>query len=203
MRRAGVSGSRSVVVYDDVNGLAAARIWWLLSWAGHQDVRLLDGGLSAWRAAGGTLESGSVTPDAGDFVVEAGRRAVVDAAEAAALARRGVLLDARSGDRYRGESEPFDHVAGHIPGARSAPTVDNLTDEGRFRDAGELRERFEEAGVEEGAPLGVYCGSGVTAAHELLALELAGIDGGALYVGSWSEWVADPDRHVAAGPERG
>ncbi|MFJ8906350.1 sulfurtransferase [Streptomyces sp. NPDC102359] len=197
MRRAGVSAGTPVVVYDGGIGWAAARAWWLLRWTGHPDVRVLDGGLPAWQ---GPLETAVPEPAEGDFVPEPGDTGVLDADGAADLARTGVLLDARAGERYRGEVEPIDPVGGHIPGALSAPTSDNVGADGRFRPADELRARFGELGVTPGAPVGVYCGSGVSAAHEVLALAVAGIPA-ALYVGSWSEWSSDSDRPVAVGPD--
>ncbi|MEQ8146817.1 sulfurtransferase [Streptomyces sp. OP7] len=197
MRRAGVSAGTPVVVYDGGIGWAAARAWWLLRWTGHPDVRVLDGGLSAWE---GSLETAVPEPAEGDFVPEPGDTGVLDADGAADLARTGVLLDARAGERYRGEVEPIDPVGGHIPGALSAPTSDNVGADGRFRPADELRARFGELGVTPDAPVGVYCGSGVSAAHEVLALAVAGVPA-ALYVGSWSEWSSDPDRPVAVGPD--
>ncbi|MFF9556367.1 sulfurtransferase [Streptomyces albus] len=205
MRRAGVTARRPVVVYDAGGmggGWAAARCWWLLRWAGHPDVCVLDGGLAAWEAAGESVSTETPEPAPGDFVPEPGGMPTLDADEAAALARHGVLLDARAAERYRGEVEPLDPVAGHIPGAVSAPTTDNLTDAGTFRSPQALAERFEALGADPGAEVGVYCGSGVSAAQEVLALHLAGIDA-ALYIGSWSEWTADPRRPVATGPERG
>ncbi|MEV5438952.1 sulfurtransferase [Streptomyces sp. NPDC052682] len=197
MRRAGVSPRRPVVVYDGGQGWAAARAWWLLTWTGHPDVRVLDGGLPAWR---GPLSVEVPTPAEGDFEPVPGQSGLLDADGAAALARSGVLLDARAGERYRGEVEPIDPVGGHIPGAVSAPTHENVGADGRFLPAEELRARFKGLGVSEEARVGVYCGSGVSAAHEVLALAVAGIPA-ALYVGSWSEWVADPGRPVAVGPD--
>ncbi|MEW1683866.1 sulfurtransferase [Streptomyces sp. NPDC093594] len=197
MRRAGVSAGTPVVVYDGGIGWAAARAWWLLRWTGHPDVRVLDGGLPAWQ---GPLETAVPEPAEGDFVPEPGDTGVLDADGAADLARTGVLLDARAGERYRGEVEPIDPVGGHIPGALSAPTSDNVGADGRFRPADELRARFAGLGVTPDAPVGVYCGSGVSAAHEVLALAVAGVPA-ALYVGSWSEWSSDPDRPVAVGPD--
>ncbi|NSC24316.1 sulfurtransferase [Streptomyces albus subsp. chlorinus] len=207
MRRAGVTAGRPVVVYDAGGaggGWAAARCWWLLRWAGHPDVRVLDGGLAAWEAhhEGEELDTGTPHPEPGDFTPSPGGLPTLAADEAAALARRGVLLDARAAERYRGEVEPLDPVAGHIPGAVCAPTTENLTDAGTFRSPQALAERFEALGAAAGTEVGVYCGSGVSAAQEVLALHLAGIDA-ALYVGSWSEWSADPRRPVATGPERG
>ncbi|MFI9201748.1 sulfurtransferase [Streptomyces sp. NPDC053048] len=202
MRRAGVRAGHPVVVYDGGLGWAAARAWWLLRWAGHPSVRFLDGGLPAWTAAGGQLTREVPAVDEGDFVPRPGALPVLDADGAAALARRGLLLDARAGERYRGEVEPLDAVAGHIPGAVSAPTTENVAGDGRFHPAKTLADRFAELGAEPGAEVGVYCGSGVSAAHEVLALAVAGVPA-ALYVGSWSEWSSDPDRPVATGAQPG
>lgn len=199
MRRAGVDSGSPVVVYDGGQGWAAARGWWLLRWTGHPDVRVLDGGLAAWTAAGGELSTDQVNPAEGDFKPTSGAVGLLDADGAAARARAGVLLDARAGERYRGEVEPIDPVGGHIPGAVSAPTTENVDADGRFRPAAELRARFAELGVSEGVAVGVYCGSGVSGAHEVLALDVAGIAAD-LYAGSWSHWSSDPDRPVATGP---
>ncbi|MEV7172609.1 sulfurtransferase [Streptomyces sp. NPDC093224] len=200
MRRAGVSADLPVVVYDGGQGWAAARAWWLLRWTGHPDVRVLDGGLAAWTAAGGAVTAGRVTPAEGDFKPTPGARGVLDADAAALRAREGVLLDARAGERYRGEVEPIDPVGGHIPGALSAPTTENVGTDGRFLPAEELRARFGALGVSEDTAVGVYCGSGVSGAHEVLALEVAGIESD-LYAGSWSHWSSDPARPVATGPD--
>ncbi|MGW2743651.1 sulfurtransferase [Streptomyces sp. NPDC001450] len=197
MRRAGVSARRPVVVYDGGQGWAAARAWWLLRWTGHPDVRVLDGGLPAWR---GPLSTEVPDPAEGDFEPAPDAAGLLDAAGAAALARSGVLLDARAGERYRGEVEPIDRVGGHIPGAVSAPTNENVGPDGRFLPAADLRDRFKALGVSEEAPVGVYCGSGVSGAHEVLALAVAGVPA-QLYVGSWSEWSSDPSRPVAVGPD--
>ena len=195
-RRWGIRDDSRVVVYDATGGLAAARAWWLLRWGGLTDVRILDGGLAAWT---GPLESGEVLPVPGDVTLTGGGMPVLTADQAAALAAGdGVLLDARAGERYRGEVEPVDPRAGHVPGAVSAPTTDNLNAAGRFRTAAVLSERFAGLGVRPGATVGVYCGSGVTAAHEIAALAEAGIDA-ALWPGSWSQWSNDPDRPVATG----
>jgi thiosulfate/3-mercaptopyruvate sulfurtransferase len=200
MRAAGVSADRSVVVYDDGDSTIAARAWWLLRYFGHDRVRVLDGGFRAWRAAGQPVSTQDVTPLAGDFVADPGHMPLLDADGAANVARAGILLDARAPARYRGETEPVDTVAGHIPGALSAPTAENVTSEGFFRPAAELRARFGDLGVHAGdGDVAAYCGSGVTAAHEVLALELAGVRA-ALYVGSWSNWIADASRPVATGP---
>ncbi|MFE6178639.1 sulfurtransferase [Streptomyces sp. NPDC056464] len=197
MRRAGVSSATPVVVYDGGQGWAAARAWWLLRWTGHSDVRVLDGGLPTWQ---GPLETSVPTPAEGDFEPVPGATGLLDADGAAALARSGVLLDARAGERYRGEVEPIDPVGGHIPGALSAPTNDNVGADGRFLPAEELRARFKTLGATEGTEVGVYCGSGVSAAHQALALAVAGIPS-ALYVGSWSEWSSDASRPVAVGAD--
>ncbi|MGX1762307.1 sulfurtransferase [Streptomyces lydicus] len=203
MRAAGVRADRPVVVYDGGQGWAAARAWWLLRWTGHPDVRVLDGGLAAWEAAGGALSVDQSTPQEGDFTPVPGGLALLRADDAAAVARRGVLLDARAAERYRGEVEPIDKVAGHIPGAVSAPTTENVVEGGTvFRDASELAERFAALGATPKAEVGVYCGSGVSAAHQVLALAVAGVPA-ALYVGSWSEWSDDPARPVATGPQPG
>jgi len=210
MRRAGVRGDRLVVVYDDADSTAAARAWWLLRYFGHRSVRVLDGGYLAWTAAGHPVETGQppVGPEPGDFTASPGHLELLDAAGAAALARAGLLLDARAGERYRGETEPVDPVAGHIPGAVSAPTAANVNHDGTFLRPAELAKRFAELGAGAGladggeTAVGAYCGSGVTAAHEVLALALAGIPA-ALYAGSWSEWITDPARPVATGQDPG
>jgi thiosulfate/3-mercaptopyruvate sulfurtransferase len=201
MRRAGVRSDVPVVCYDERDSTSAARCWWLLSYFGHPGVAVLDGGLLAWTEAGGPLETGPVTVAPGDFTPSPGHRRLLVADDAARIAAEGILLDARSAERYRGDVEPIDPVGGHIPGAVSAPTTGNVDETGRFLGARSLRERFEGLGVTGERPVGAYCGSGVTAAHEVLALELAGIEGAGLYVGSWSEWSRTPQRPVATGPE--
>ncbi|TQN42463.1 thiosulfate/3-mercaptopyruvate sulfurtransferase [Blastococcus colisei] len=198
-RRWGISDGDTVVAYDATGGLAAARAWWLLRWGGLTDVRLLDGGLDAWRRAGGTVEAGAVVPGPGEVTLTGDGMPVLSIDEAAALPSSGVLLDARAGERYRGETEPVDLRAGHVPGAVSAPTTENLTPDGTFRSPAELRERFAALGARPGGTVGVYCGSGVTAAHEVAALSAAGIEA-ALWPGSWSQWSADPTRETATGP---
>jgi thiosulfate/3-mercaptopyruvate sulfurtransferase len=215
MRLAGVRAGQPVVVYDDGDSTIAARAWWTLRYFGHDQVRVLDGGFRAWAAAGHPVTVDEPSVAAGDFTAVPGHLPVLDAAGAGALARSGVLLDARAGERYRGETEPVDPVAGHIPGALNAPTAANVGPDGRFRPPAELRERFTGLGIAIGPPgspdppgppgapaVGAYCGSGVTAAHEVLALALAGVPAG-LYVGSWSGWTADPSRPVATGPAPG
>jgi thiosulfate/3-mercaptopyruvate sulfurtransferase len=200
MRRCGVRGDRAVVVYDQRDATSAGRAWWLLGYHGHPDVRVLDGGYDGWVAGGLRVSTEVPEPEPGDFTARPGQRPLLDAGGAAAVARAGVLLDARAAARYRGEQEPVDPVAGHIPGARSAPATGNLTADGRLRPAAELRARFDALGVRGGVPVGAYCGSGVVAANLLLALELAGYQA-ALYAGSWSEWITDPSRPVAKGEE--
>lgn len=201
MRAKGVSNDTHVVVYDDGGGAAAARAWWLLRYFSHQSVAVLDGGLAAWLQGGLPLENGEgQRPARGDFTARPGAMPVLDAEGAAQLARRGVLLDARAPERFRGESEPIDPVAGHIPGARNRPTTLNVSASGHFQTVAQLRHAFEDLGVRDGVEVGAYCGSGVTAAHQVLALELAGRRA-ALYPGSWSEWITDPRRPIATGDE--
>ncbi|MFJ6810860.1 sulfurtransferase [Streptomyces anulatus] len=198
MRRAGVGQDTPVVVYDGGQGWAAARAWWLLRWTGHQDVRVLDGGLAAWT---GDLSTEIPRPGEGDFRPKPGSLPTLDAESAAAFARSGLLLDARAAERYRGDVEPIDRVGGHIPGAVSAPTTSNVDEDGRYLPAERLAARFAGLGAEGSSEgVGVYCGSGVSGAHEVLALEIAGLTG-VLYPGSWSEWSSDPSRPVATGPE--
>ncbi|MCX5337207.1 sulfurtransferase [Streptomyces sp. NBC_00140] len=200
-RRWGIRSGRPVVVHDDLGNTAAARAWWLLRNAGVSRVTLLDGALGAWRAAGLPLESGiPADPEPGDVLLEPGELPVTDADGAAELAATGLLLDARAAERYRGEVEPVDPRAGHIPGAVSAPTGENLAADGTFLPADELRKRFEEKGAVPAARIGVYCGSGVTAAHQIAALEIAGFEA-ALFPGSWSAWSADPSRPAVKGDQ--
>ena len=199
LRAVGVREGDTVVVYDQQTSLAAARAWWVLRWAGLTDVRVLDGGLAAWRSEGGSVTTNVPTPAPGDVSVRAGSVTVLDADGAARVAQDGVLLDSRAGERFRGETEPIDAVAGHIPGARNAPMADQLGADGRFRSAAELRDYFSRLGARDGVALGTTCGSGVTAAHTALALHLAGFEA-APYIGSWSHWITDPDRPVETGP---
>jgi thiosulfate/3-mercaptopyruvate sulfurtransferase len=197
LRVAGVRDDRPVVTYDAGESQAAARVWWTLRWAGHPAVRVLDGGYAAWLAGNRPVEPGTATPPAGDFTVRPGHLPVLDAADAARLAGEGVLLDARVPARYRGETEPVDPVAGHVPGAVNLPAGELVGPDGRLLPVPELRERLAAAGVVAGRPVGAYCGSGVTAAQTVLALTVAGVPDPALYVGSWSHWVTDPARPVA------
>lgn len=202
MRGAGVSDDRLVVVYDDADSTAAARAWWTLRYFGHEQVRVLDGGYQAWVKSGRSVSTDdpAASPDfrTGSFSARPGRLPVLDADGAAALAKAGVLLDARAAERYRGEVEPVDPVAGHIPGAVTAPTLGNVGVDGRFLPPELLRERFAKLGATDAVDVGAYCGSGVTAAHEVLALSIAGVPA-ALYIGSWSDWVADPTNPIATG----
>jgi thiosulfate/3-mercaptopyruvate sulfurtransferase len=204
MHRVGVRDGRPVVVYDDADSTAAARAWWLLRYFGHPSVRVLDGGLRAWTAGGypvvATAQERPVI-EPGRFTARPGQLGLLDADGAAAVAQAGLLLDARAGERYRGETEHVDPVAGHIPGAVSAPTAENVNPDGTFRSAADLAARFTALGAADGRPVAAYCGSGVTAAHEVLALTLAGIPAD-LYIGSWSNWITDPTRPVATGPSR-
>lgn len=195
-RRWGVRADSRVVAYDDHGNLAAARAWWLLRWAGVDDVRLLDGGLAAWTGRGHPVATDDVVAPRGDVELRGGVLPTLDVDEVATFA--GTLLDARAGERFRGETEPIDPRAGHVPGAVSAPTTDNLAPDGTFLPADQLRARFEGLGVVADSPVAAYCGSGVTAAHEIVALALAGFDA-ALYPGSWSQW-SNLERPVATGP---
>jgi len=202
MRRAGVSASSRVVVYDDAGGSVAARLWWLLRGYGHAKVHVLDGGYPGWLASGGAAEADAPAVPVGDFAVRRNTLPVVDchAVDSAREEPRIVLLDARAPERFRGELEPVDARPGHIPGALNAPWADNL-EGGRFADPAALRARYRKLGVRDGATVICYCGSGVTACHDVLALELAGFDGldVRVYEGSWSDWARDPDRPSALG----
>ncbi len=198
MRAAGVWEDRPVVVYDAGASMAAARAWWLLRYFGHRSVAVLDGGLAAWTRNSRPLESAAPGISPGDFIARPGGMPLIDALGAAIVAGAGRLIDARAAARFRGDAEPIDPVAGHIPGAVNRPTAENLDLSGRFLAPGELRAAFERLGVRPGIEVGAYCGSGVSAAHEVLALELAGYSA-ALYAGSWSEWITDPARPLARG----
>lgn len=198
LRRLGVCDGRAVVAYDHGDSTVAARAWWLLRYLGRTDVCVLDGGFRAWSEAGLPVETGEGAPAAvGDFTARPGQLPTIDADAVLSFGRTGLLLDARAPERYRGETEPVDPVAGHIPGAVSAPTTENVSADGRFLPAEALRARFAALGVDGSAPVAAYCGSGVTATHTLLALEVAELGPGVLYPGSWSDWVSDPTRPVA------
>jgi thiosulfate/3-mercaptopyruvate sulfurtransferase len=205
LRAAGINADDTVIAYDDRDGSVAARAWWLLRWAGHHDVAVLDGGYAAWTEEDRPVTTEIPDPAPGDIVVTPGGMPVLDADQAAALATGpGVLLDARAPERYRGDVEPVDPRAGHVPGARNAPFAGHLGPDGRWRGPAELAARFTELGVSGDAPVGAYCGSGVTASSVVLAIELSGVreQPAALYAGSWSNWSADPARPVATGDEQ-
>lgn len=212
MSGAGLHAGQLAVAYDDGDSTVAARLWWMLRYYGHRQAAVLDGGFHGWATAGMPVTKVVTRRKPGDFTATAvGAMPLLTDAEAGQLARSGFLLDARAAERYRGEVEPIDRVGGHIPGAISAPTRENVGDDGQFLTSAELARRFASLGLPSSAEpttddndtpvIGSYCGSGVTAAHQVLALELVGLPA-ALYVGSWSEWSSDPARPIATGPER-
>lgn len=202
LARWGIAPTTPVIAYDDGSGAMAARLWWLLRLAGHAEVAVLDGGIAAWRAAGLPEESAPPQSPSSAYPVRFDAAAIADSAEVATLAAdpSRLLLDARAAPRYRGEVEPIDPVAGHVPGARNRPFSDNLGADGRFKAPSALRAEFD-ALLAGRAPRDVVlmCGSGVTACHNLLAMAHAGLDGARVYAGSWSEWIVDPSRPVARG----
>ncbi len=201
----GIGAGRQVVAYDAGPGQFAARLWWLLRWLGHRDVAVLDGGMARWRAEGRAVDSRTPAPRPVDFQGTPDRDAWLDADQVMAMVRgdeAGLLLDARARPRYLGEQEPLDPVAGHVPGALNLPSSGNVGEQGGFLPAAALRERFD--GLLRGRPpeqVVHMCGSGVTACHNLLAMEAAGLRGARVYPGSWSEWIRDPRRPVATGEE--
>ncbi len=197
----GIDHHSQVVAYDDMGGiLAAARLWWLLRWLGHGAVAVLDGGFSAWQRAGLPLTAELPVVKPTVFVARPNDQLWLTTAQIQNLPKEKLLLDARATARYRGEMEPIDPVAGHIPGAVNVPTEDNLTVSGCFRPAEELRARFTAVlGGQSPTVVAHSCGSGVTACHNLLAMEVAGLSGSRLYAGSWSEWIRDPNRPIATG----
>jgi thiosulfate/3-mercaptopyruvate sulfurtransferase len=199
-RRWGVRRGVPIVAYDDWNRAGSARAWWVLTAAGLAGVRILDGGLRGWIETGGELETGTVTPEPGDVTVAhadlyAGARPTLTASQAAAIA---TLVDARAPERFRGDVEPIDPVAGHIPGAVNLPSTDVLDDNGVFRNPEDLLALVRRHGVDTSNDVGVYCGSGVTASVLLAAFATAGTDA-TLFPGSWSEWCSDPSRPVQRG----
>ena len=200
VRRWGIGSASRVVAYDADIGVAAARAWWVLRWAGLERVQVLDGGLAAWLAAGQPVQATEPQPAPGDAVVRPASLPALDAEQVLAAAARRRLVDVRAAERFRGEQEPIDPVAGHVPGAINLPTTGNVDDAGRFLPRDELRRRFGRLLPEDGTdePVAVYCGSGVTAAHTVLAMHEAGLPA-VLYPGSWSEWITDPTRPVATG----
>jgi thiosulfate/3-mercaptopyruvate sulfurtransferase len=201
LRAAGINSDSTVVVYDGDNGSVAARAWWLLRWAGHREVAVVDGGYAAWEQEGREVVTEVPDPEPGNIRVHPGNMPTIDADAAARLAKEGVLLDARAPERYRGEVEPVDPRPGHIPGAVNAPFTGHLNAAGRWLPPAELAGRFTALGVRASGEVGAYCGSGVTASSVVLALEAAGITDAehpaVLYPGSWSEWSSDPDRPAA------
>jgi thiosulfate/3-mercaptopyruvate sulfurtransferase len=206
--RLGIGTATQTVAYDDAGGSFAARLWWLLRWLGHGSVAVLDGGINAWIAAGGTLESGEEkplpgeTPGSGRISPRADGAAVIDTADIAAFLadQKHVLVDARAAERFAGSVEPIDAVAGHIAGAVNHPFSANLAPDGRFLPAPALRRLWDaRLAGRDGSHVAAMCGSGVTACHNLLSLEVAGLRGAKLYAGSWSEWIRDPNRPVARG----
>jgi thiosulfate/3-mercaptopyruvate sulfurtransferase len=198
----GVTPRTRVVVYDDLGGAFAVRLWWLLNWIGHEWVMLLDGGLQAWIAEGGELvrEEPRYAPVELIARPDDARWISTDALVAELAAGRVTVVDARAPERFRGEQEPIDPVAGHIPGAINLPLTGNLGADGRFLDPAALRQRFDQA-LGDATPARIVhsCGSGVNACHTLLAMEVAGLHGSRLYAGSWSEWIRSPERPVAVG----
>lgn len=206
LRAAGVGATTPVVAYDAAESSVAARLWWLLRWVGHPAVAVLDGGIAAWRAAGLPVTVDVPRPQPGTITVRAGAMPVLDAVQAAALARDGVLLDARTAPRYRGETEPVDPRAGHIPGAVNAPLCELTDAQGHWLPPTRLGELAQRWGA-DGAEVGAYCGSGINACALVLGLERAGVTTprrpAALYTGSWSQWCTDPARPVATGPDPG
>jgi thiosulfate/3-mercaptopyruvate sulfurtransferase len=199
----GLMQHQQVVAYDAQGGAYAARLWWLLRWLGHDSVAVLDGGLQAWKAAGYGLDSETPARPKGDFKAAAPLAVTIDAhaLEQNLSTHERLVVDARSPDRYRGENETIDPVAGHIPGAVNRFFKDNLTADGRFKAAHTLRDEFKSiVGAAQPDHIVLQCGSGVTACHNALAMEVAGLHGTALYAGSWSEWCAEPSRPIATGP---
>jgi len=202
LARCGVTPDAQVVTLDAQGGMYAAHLWWMLRWLGYERVAVLDGGLDAWTAAGGTLtqEPTPAAPATPPYPARAALARTVDARQLAARLGRTPLIDARAAERFRGEVEPLDHAAGHIPGALNRFFKDNLEPSGRFKSAAQLRAAFAPlVGTQSAAEVVHQCGSGVTACHNLLAMEIAGLAGSQLYPGSWSEWSADPSRPVAQG----
>lgn len=200
----GIANDSTVVAYDEASGAIAARLWWLLGWLGHERRLVLDGGFAAWNAAGLPLETRHPVWRPARFVPRGvAEDSVVQTAELAGLqAQGGLLVDARAAPRYRGEQEPIDPVAGHVPGAVNRPGSANVEADGRFRPPDALRRELTDLlGGRPAAQLIAMCGSGVTACQLLLALEAAGLEGAKLYAGSWSEWIRDPRRPIAKGPK--
>jgi thiosulfate/3-mercaptopyruvate sulfurtransferase len=205
MAALGANDDTQVVAYDNAGGMYAARLWWLLRWAGHRATAVLDGGITAWQATGGPLTTEPAAPRSrGRFSLRPALVKTVDyaAVKANLETRKHLVLDARAPDRFRGENETLDPIGGHIPGARNRLFRDNLGSDGGFKPGAQLRAEFDAiTGGRPAQQLIAQCGSGVTACHNLLALELAGLRGAALYPGSWSEWCAQPGAPLATGSE--
>jgi len=197
----GVGDETQVVVYDDNIGMFASRMWWLLRWLGHGKVAVLDGGYQAWKAQKQPVTAEVKRPENARFTPRLQQGWVVSTAEVMALEQAGdILLDARAAERYRGEVEPIDPVAGHIPGALNYPLTNNIGEDGLFKEDVCLRKQVIDIIGETGAPQVIhYCGSGVSACHNILAMEHAGMQGSKLYAGSWSEWIRDPVHRVEKG----
>jgi len=200
--RLGIGPDHTVVAYDSSGGAIASRLWWMLQSIGHGSAFVLDGGFPAWEQAGLPLTAEIPPVSSLDYPASGKWRGVVSGEQVLSLLGRGLILDARSEDRYRGENETIDPQAGHIPTARSAFFGKNLSPEGRFLSANDLGRRFRELGVEDHETTVTYCGSGVTACHNLLAMHLAGY-WGLLYEGSWSDWSSRTDGLVVTGPHPG
>lgn len=201
-RAAGVSDIRPVVVYDGATSVGAARAWWLLNFFGKDDVRVLDGGYAAWLAAGLPTETGVPETEPGDIVLTPGGRRLLDADGVEHYLDRHQVVDSRPAERFRGENETMDPVAGHIPGAISIPALKNVDESGRFLPADDLETRFTARGLQPEKRTAIYCGSGIQACHMALAMEVAqvGVYDPAVYIGSWSDWISDPERPVSTGP---
>ena len=198
----GVHPHSQVIVYDGHGGMFASRVWWMLRWVGHAEVALLDGGLPAWQAADGAITTAVTTKPPGSITLQTSLVRTVSAEDILANldTQQSIVLDARANDRFRGENETIDPVAGHIPGARNRVFKDNLQADGCFKPANALRAEFS-ALIRSPESTIAQCGSGISACHNLLAMEIAGLPGAALYPGSWSEWSSDPSRPVATGKD--
>lgn len=200
-QQAGVLDERPVVVYDAATSVGAARAWWLLRYYGKDDVRVLDGGYAAWVSAGMPTETGEPEITPGRIVLTPGGRRLLDADGVEHYLDRHQVVDARSSERFRGENETVDPVAGHIPGALSIPALNNVDESGRFLPTDDLELRFTARGIRPDKRTAIYCGSGIQACHMALAMEVAevGVYDPAVYIGSWSDWISDPERPIATG----
>ena len=206
--RLGIDATVQVVAYDQGSGVFAARLWWLLRWLGHERAAVLNGGLAAWERAKLPLSTRALSRSVRRFLPNPSAAAHVNSAEVEALVASGALkrgethlIDARAADRFAGENETLDAVGGHVPGALNHPYADNLGPDGRFLEPRELNRRWQRTLAGQSASHTIaMCGSGVSACHNLLALEVAGLPGARLYAGSWSEWIRDPERAIARGP---